>query len=156
MELKLLGYVGVDSGQLLLCDPGYIDSQWEDEEFEDIRIYQNKLLPLSTLQYKRDFAKYDEIIPEIGQCMNDLIKTGEWEQLDGPVPVNNFSYNACCKATLEHNNQLNYKLGHAGVGVAFSTQIGDGSYPVYAIYDDGVLMEVKVIITEQENLYENE
>lgn len=35
MELELIGYVGVDSGQLLLCDPCYIDSQWEEEDFSD-------------------------------------------------------------------------------------------------------------------------
>lgn len=33
MELELIGYVGVDSGQLLLCDPCYIDSEWKEEDF---------------------------------------------------------------------------------------------------------------------------
>jgi hypothetical protein len=26
---KLIGYVGVDSGQLLVCDPCYIESEWK-------------------------------------------------------------------------------------------------------------------------------
>jgi hypothetical protein len=30
----LIGYVGVDSGQLIICDPCYIDDQWQREEFE--------------------------------------------------------------------------------------------------------------------------
>jgi hypothetical protein len=34
MKTQLIGHVGVDSGQLLLCDPCYIDSQWEKEEYE--------------------------------------------------------------------------------------------------------------------------
>ncbi len=34
---ELIGHVGVDSGQLLLCDPCYIDSEWEQEDFTDIR-----------------------------------------------------------------------------------------------------------------------
>jgi len=30
-----LGVVGVDSGQLMITDPCYIDSEWEQEEFDD-------------------------------------------------------------------------------------------------------------------------
>jgi len=29
-----IGVVGVDSGQLMVCDPCYIDGQWESEEFK--------------------------------------------------------------------------------------------------------------------------
>jgi len=35
MKKELIGYVGVDSGQLLVCDPCYIGSEWEDENFDD-------------------------------------------------------------------------------------------------------------------------
>lgn len=28
----LMGYIAVDSGQVMICDPCYIDSQWEREE----------------------------------------------------------------------------------------------------------------------------
>jgi hypothetical protein len=28
-----LGVVGVDSGQLMVCDPCYIDGEWREEEF---------------------------------------------------------------------------------------------------------------------------
>ena len=30
-----IGFAAVDSGQLLVCDPCYIDGQWEKEEFSD-------------------------------------------------------------------------------------------------------------------------
>ena len=30
MTEKLIGHIGVDSGQMLLCDPCYIDSMWEN------------------------------------------------------------------------------------------------------------------------------
>ena len=33
-EIVELGVVGVDSGQLLICDPCYIDSEWKDEDLE--------------------------------------------------------------------------------------------------------------------------
>jgi len=96
----LIGHVGVDSGQLLVCDPSYIDSEWELEE---------------------DF--------------------------DPVNPKHNFSYNACVKETLSDKGygQLNYKLGHAGVGVAFQSGYGDGIYPVYAKRNnDGRIIEITI------------
>ncbi|GIO10197.1 hypothetical protein J31TS6_62250 [Brevibacillus reuszeri] len=32
MERKLLGQVGVDSGQLVIIDPCYIESEWQGKE----------------------------------------------------------------------------------------------------------------------------
>jgi hypothetical protein len=85
-----IGVVGVDSGQLVITDPCYIDSQWKEEEF-----------------------------------------TG-----DGKAKYN-FSYNACCQKTIgnENTGQLNFELGHAGVGVVVRTGYGDGVYPVIATID---------------------
>lgn len=34
-EEVLIGYVGVDSGQMMLCDPCYIKSHWKDEMTND-------------------------------------------------------------------------------------------------------------------------
>jgi hypothetical protein len=147
MKNKLIGHVGVDSGQLLLCDPCYIDSQWEKEDFEDLRRYQHKDTK-HVLQYLKDFVNYQEPMEEFGgRNMNELIDTGEWIELPYGPTQHPFSYNACAQATLSEDGhgQLNYKLGHPGVGVAFSTAIGDGYYPVYAVYDDeGNLLKVEV------------
>jgi hypothetical protein len=100
-DIVNIGFVGVDSGQILLCDPCYIGSEWENEEFEK------------------------------------------------PAKCNsNFSYNACCQKTLDLGyGQLNYKLGHAGVGVVSTTGWGDGCYPVYAKIDKktGRVKELKVV-----------
>jgi hypothetical protein len=146
MKKILIGHVGVDSGQLLMCDPCYIDSQWEKEDFEDIRIFKNKTTG-KTLQYRKDFPNFAEVIPEYGVDMNELLKTGDWEQEENFETEHNFSYNSCCKATLSEkgHGQLNYNMGHPGVGVAFSTAFGDGIYPVYAVYSAaGVLKSVTV------------
>jgi hypothetical protein len=146
MKKVCIGHVGVDSGQLLMCDPCYIDSEWSKEDFTDIRVYEHKDTK-EKLQYRVDFPHYEAEISKYGKNMNELLKTGEW--LDVPATDSEFpfSYNACCKATLSDNGhgQLNYKLGHPGVGVAFSTAFGDGVYPVYAIYSAaGVLKSVTV------------
>ena len=36
-EWKKIGVVGVDSGQLMICDPCYIDSEWKKEEFDSAK-----------------------------------------------------------------------------------------------------------------------
>jgi len=152
---QLIGHVGVDSGQLLLCDPCYIDSQWVEEDFEDFRAYQHKDTK-NRLTYRIDFKNYAESIEAYdGKNMNELIATGEWEKIpDTKGAVNPFSYNACAKATLSEDGhgELKFNLGHAGAGVAFSTAFGDGMYPVIANYmDDGTLRSVEVIFQDEEN-----
>ena len=87
MQLELIGHVAVDSGQLLLCDPSYIDSEWEKEDFEDIRIYKHKGTS-DTLQYRKDFANYEQVIPKYGQTMNQLNATGEWEEMTAHPVIN--------------------------------------------------------------------
>lgn len=153
MATKLIGHVGVDSGQLLLCDPCYIDSQWEKEDFEDFRRYQHKDTK-KKLQYRVDFSNYQEVIPEYNKNMNELIETGEWIELPDEAPKSQFSYNACAHATLSEDGhgQLNYKGGVPGVGVAFSTAFGDGLYPVIAHYHaDGTLRSVEVLFQNEED-----
>lgn len=139
MKTVQIGVVGVDSGQLVLCDPCYIDSQWEKEDFQDIRKYQHKTTG-EILQYVVDFDNYESPIAKHGgQTMNELNKTGEWQLLEENVPAkHSFSYNACSKATLSENGhgQLNYKHGHEGVAVAFGTAYGDGIFPVFAHYNN--------------------
>lgn len=146
MEIKLIGHVGVDSGQLVLCDPCYIDSEWEKEDFEDIRIYKHKETG-DQLQYRVHFENYEQMIPKYGKTMNELTATGEWTLEEKRTAKHGFSYNACSQATLSEDGfgQLKYKMGHEGVGVAFRTAFGDGMYPVYAIYDNnGDLYKVEV------------
>jgi len=100
-----LGVAGVDSGQLLITDPCYINSEWKKNE---------------------DFEKLEQ--------------KGE------------FSYAGCCNKTLskEKGGQLNFKMGHAGAGVVFSSGLGDGTYEVWGkvmdIKDWGErIVEVKII-----------
>jgi hypothetical protein len=153
MEMKLIGHVGVDSGQLLLCDPCYIDSEWKQEDFDDIRKYKH-VTTGDILEYRKDFLRYDEVIGKYGKTMNSLISSNEWEELQSHDVINPFSYNACAKVTLseEGHGQLNYNAGHPGVGVAFTTQIGDGYYPVYAIYNDnGDLLKVEVLFQSDDD-----
>ena len=121
----LIGKVGVDSGNLMVVDPCYIDSEWEKEEFDwkEKAVFPDGKEEIIVRCSKRWWELLDDINSE-------KIKL---------VPLNekakcNFSYNAIAKKTLTppHHGQLNYKMGHPGVAVAFSSGIGDGLYPVYA------------------------
>ena len=154
MSTKLIGHVGVDSGQLLLCDPCYIDSQWVKEDFEDNRIYEHYMTN-DQLKYRVDFQNYMSPIEKYdGKNMNQLLETGEWRERPGEnLPQNPFSYNACAKATLSEDGhgELKFNLGHAGAGVAFSTAFGDGMYPVVAHYmEDGTLRSVEVLFQDDD------
>jgi hypothetical protein len=99
-----LGVVGVDSGQLMVCDPCYLESEWN--------------------------------------CPKDRADITQ-------APAGEFSYGGCCGATLGPRGagQLNYRLGHAGAGVVWSSGYGDGVYPVYGRRNRaGQIVEVKIVM----------
>ena len=53
MTEKLIGYIGVDSGQMMLCDPCYIDSMWEKKDtkdFSDLSEFEGKFSYLGAAQ----------------------------------------------------------------------------------------------------------
>lgn len=104
---QLIGYVGVDSGQLMLCDPSYIGKDFATDDFN----------PSGT----DDSGKYP------------------------------MTYNGACGATL--SDERFGQLGNA-MGVAFSSGLGDGVYPVYAvIVNDPVwgerIASVRVVMMEE-------
>jgi|SRR3990167_8490199 len=84
----------------------------------------------------------------------------EWkkEKFNDKKPRKNFSYNACCEKTLKgYGGQLNFKLGHPGAGVVFSSGFGDGVYDVIAtIKDYGKfgkrITQVEIILIEDKQV----
>lgn len=100
-----IGVVAVDSGQLMICDPCYIDSEWSKEEIK-------------------------------------LNKQGNFKPAKMP-----FSYATVTSKTLSNptHGQLYFKMGHAGVAVAFPSGYGDGIYPVYGTFNkDGRCVKVEI------------
>jgi len=146
-----MGSVNVDTGQLIICDPCYVDSNWEMEDFEDIRIYRN-IDTGDTLQYGVDFKNYESPIEKYdNQTMNRLNKTGKWVLIEDYTYKKPFSYNACVKTTMSEGFG---ELG-SGTAVVLSTTIGDGRYPVYGKFnDDGVLDSV--VIKFKYNFYDGD
>lgn len=134
---RLIGRVAVDSGQLLITDPSYIDSEWRDQPFLDIRRYQ--AADGRVLEYRKDFSNFEDI-PEGfgGKTVNQLVADGELVKVRPNKQPNRYSYAGCCQATTEaeHFGELVFTRGHAGAGVVFSSGYGDGYYPVYGKFDE--------------------
>jgi hypothetical protein len=138
---KIIGYVGVDSGQVMICDPCYIESEWMKEKFEDYRPYDVTFhgavsrVDMGTMlqngiNYETPLKQYENM------TMNELLREGMAKEVMVP-PTGVFSYNGACKATNSKDlgGQLNYRMGHPGVAVAVRTGFGDGHYPVTVTYD---------------------
>lgn len=149
MEVVLLGAVGVDSGQLMITDPCYIDGQWMSEPFADRRMFLDKQTG-ETIVKGEDFERFDQPLEVLGgETPKALIASGRLEQLPDPSPPGsfNYSYNGACSATLSEDGygELMYTdSGHAGAGVVFQSGWGDGFYPVYGEKHDGRIVRVYV------------
>lgn len=131
LEVEQAGFVDVDSGQLMICDPCYIDSQWQDVEYEDLRIYKD-IETGNVYQYGKDFQNYENKITGFDKTVNELVASERFINVKVEREFS-FSYAGASYATLsdEGYGQLNHKLGHEGAGVSFQTAFGDGMYPVY-------------------------
>jgi hypothetical protein len=119
IQVVLLGEVGVDSGQLMITDPCYIDAEWQ----HDVTI--------------GDDAE------EVAEDPSSQVETDVVDVDDQPLPP--YSYKGAMKTTLSAGyGELAYKMGHAGAGVVFSTAWGDGTYPVYGELHDGRIIRVYI------------
>lgn len=146
VEVVYLGAVGVDSGQLLITDPCYIDSEWLDEPFQDDRVYRD-IENGATVKWGQNFVNFNDPLEPYGQSPNDLIEAGRLVQLPPPPKPEtfNYSYNGACHATLsEGYGELVNDRGHPGAGVVFQSGWGDGLYPVYGEKHDGRILRVFV------------
>jgi hypothetical protein len=147
----ILGYVGVDSGQLIICDPSYIEREFKKAEpvnRSNHSIYKHKDGTLWQFVYmngettnstvKPFTGTYADIIPLYGYSPNEMIASGDMVKTNidpySHIEDGEFSYDGICKVTLSDNmgGSLNFDLGHEGAAVAFRSGYGDGSYPVYA------------------------
>jgi len=141
-EWKKIGVVGVDSGQLIICDPSYL-KWWKKGEYEDIREYRDKESG-KIYKYGKDFDSYEQEIKELGLTPNNLIHDlKQWIRIHYE-PEFEFSYNYVSHKKGKSYKQIPFHLGHDGLAVSFDSGFGDGLYPVYAKIEDGIIMEIRV------------
>lgn len=143
-EIEEMGMVSVDSGQLMITDPCYINSEWQNDEFEDGRLLRDTETG-DIYQFRKDFSNYEEKIAGFDQTVNELIASGRLEtiEIDNSGKIN-FSYAGACYATMSEKGygEMPFRLGHKGAGIAVTTVMGDGMYPVYAEKYDGKIVRV--------------
>jgi hypothetical protein len=143
-EIEEMGMVAVDSGKLMITDPCYIISEWQDDEFQDIRLLKDTETGV-IYQFRKDFSNYEEKIAGFDQTVNELTASGRLEaiEIDNSDKIN-FSYAGACYATMSEKGygEMPFKLGHEGAGIAVTTVMGDGMYPVYAEKYDGKIVRV--------------
>ena len=98
---KKLGVVGVDSGQLLICDPCYLDDAngsvgWEKNTDPEPHAFE----PKNNAIDRTDFSYR-------GACAVSMMLSHE-----------------------NGDGQINYAMGHSGRAVVFNSGYGDGTYEV--------------------------
>jgi len=143
MKKIFLGNVSVDSGQLMITDPCYVND-FESNEFDDIRKYQHKETK-DILQYRKDFTHYEQTIPKYKMTMNELNAKGIFEEMPRSNSDNSYSYNGACHQTYNGGGELGNSLG-----VAFHSGYGDGMYSVYGYRNkDNRIMKVEIIMGEE-------
>jgi len=127
----------VDVAQLIYADADHLAADWENQDYEDIRIYRNKA-DGRTLQYTVDFPHYEEpIASEGGATMNALNATGDWERVPYEAPSQRLGYNTVCHGTGDGGRMFGDKAA------ASRTGWGDGMYPVYVERDkDGAVERI--------------
>ncbi|WP_346205900.1 hypothetical protein [Aeromonas salmonicida] len=141
-EIEEMGMIAVDSGQLMITDPFYINSEWQDDEFEDVRLLKDTETG-DIYQFRKDFSNYAEKMAGFDQTVNELIASGRLEaiEIDNSSKIN-FSYAGACYATMSEKGygEMPFRLGYKGAGIAVTTVMGDGMYPVYAEKYDGKIV----------------
>lgn len=146
-EIRHIGMIGVDSGQVMITDPCYIDSEWRQENFEDLRVVRDPQTQ-KAYRFREDFQNYSETLPGYDQSVSLLLESGRLEEVPPKYEkTGSFSYAGACHTTLGHGGgQLNYRNGEPGAGVVLSTGWGDGFYPVYGEIREGRMYRIYVSV----------
>ena len=163
---ETVGYVAVDSGQLMICDPCYIESTWKaDSEFVSIAkykskdgkayaFYRSKKKPAGAMlsDVEEFFSSYDVALKSTGKTPNEHRHSGDWEEIDlaeYDSQVGEFSGAGASKTTLTKDRcgMLHFAKGHEGAGFACSTY-GDGTYSVNVTKDEnGMITKVEIVVS---------
>ncbi|MBM3201308.1 MAG: DUF4241 domain-containing protein [Chlamydiae bacterium] len=143
MEKKLIGNVSVDSGQIIIVDPAYLDRYVvNDFNYETGVKKGNKRY---SLWQKIDGTHINWATPikkEGGKTMNDLAEEG-WEVFEEYPDKGSFSYSGVSSVTSSQNFG---EITAAGLATAIvsTSGYGDGNYPVTATIEDGRVVKLEI------------
>lgn len=167
-----VGYVSVDSGMLMICDPGYIDSVWSKSGYIAIEKYRSKdgkiyafhrTIQL-TRREKEMLSDVEEVFSSFDQPLKSTVKTpndhihhegADWEKIprsEYDDMVGEFSSAGAGMTTLEEEGcgNLRFGKGHDGAGFAFTTN-GDGVYSIDVTKNEhGMITKVEIVVRNDE------
>jgi hypothetical protein len=148
MKKVKIGHITVDSGQVLIVDPAYLD-QWKQKDFEyESGIKRGKVsyklwgkaLSGGKMQQINWATPLDA---EGGKSMNDLLQEEGWEEFNNYPDSGEFSYSGVSSLTVQDRYGEIIASGFA-TAVASTTGWGDGQYPVYATIKDGRVAKIEI------------
>ncbi len=166
MKRKLIGQVGVDSGQLMVIDPCYIDSSWKSEgKITGVKFWgqgENEVAEYlkskgATVEEKSGSYRVSSGDRDYLEKVRDEIKLHS--SLIQMTVITSFitesSYDEICDITGNSNQGGEF----AGLGVAFTSGLGDGGYNVYATYKDlGAwgerITKVEIVLIDEDEIEE--
>jgi len=134
---ELVGNIGIDSGQVIIVDPCYLNN-WIgiDKKLTHTRGIRkgNK-----SYQWEKDFTNFDEPLKsESGKTPNGLVEEG-WEKWEKNPDLGKFSWNGICQLTMKNGfGQLE------NLAVGSRTGWGDGYYPVYAYVKESIVLGLAI------------
>jgi hypothetical protein len=169
-----IGSVGVDSGQLMIMDPSYVESEWipeDDAEIIGLKFWGSGQDIAAT--HLRD--ECDCEVETFGDAylvrgknikkLRDHHASAETAALkQGKRIVSTLwtasSYHKICEQTLSDKQAggVPYFAGHEGLLVATSTGIGDGFYDVFATYIDSPgwgrrIQKIEIVFMDEKGDY---
>ncbi len=151
-NVVFLGIAAVDSGQLMITDPRYVEDVWEPEWMKSVRRFKDTETGVIYQQY-RDFTSMRKVLPSVGQTVTAALRSGRLREIKPKRTKKTdqgyaYTYEGACSAT-QHGGagQLVFPLGHAGAAVAFSTPYGDGGYAVFAELKNGQYKRIYVEVS---------
>ncbi|MBD8523986.1 hypothetical protein [Lysinibacillus fusiformis] len=153
MKKVLLGHVGVDSGQLIIMDPCYINSQWKgyNDNIIGVKLWgeaHHEIYNFLLLKYpKLHFTYQNHIIKAAVKdenLANEILSYAYMQSLSLGKKIvfdkeTDSTYEKICNVTNDNKKQggpIAYSKGHEGFAVAFRSGVGDGLYPVFATMEE--------------------
>lgn len=170
MERKLIGKVGVDSGQLLIIDPDNIERHWQKDSESNIlgvefwgagkerAIEHLQTIGYDVLRNEADngyIYTNEEHIKPIQKALVEFLEADFDQNRIVWNVVNDGTYQEVSKLT---RNEERYGQLKDTIACAFESGFGDGVYEVYATYKDSTFMgmsdkrisKVEIILIEQD------
>lgn len=166
---ELLGVVGVDSGGLVVMDPGYTRLRVSSEP--RVKFWgrdADALAKMIELDYTDILHKneYSGCWSIPGGTEDDLAKIDEVKRRYHLLVMTHYESgddfgDHCFHARMntDQGGSIPYPLGHDGMAVSFCSGLGDGAYEVWAYYVDVEdwgerIAKVEIILISDEDLEE--